>query len=159
MPLQERNGSSHATGTPRTTFITPKATRTKKVPKVCALGPPLGPQTELRMIQQVVERDLFPNCKFINGSVDLDRISKHSICRHMAKKLNVPRDQYLQGWWTRVKNIVKSKLNQCRTDANSALRKKYLGMVAVSQLYDILLLGLSTCLTYFCFSIILRPTT
>ena len=139
MVLQEQNGSRHGTETRRTTFITPRAKRTKKVPSVSATGPPLDPQTELRMIQQVVERDLFPNCKFINGSVDLDRISKHSICRHMAKKLNVPRDEYLQGWWTRVKNIVKSKLNQCRTDANSGLRKKYLGMV--STLYVVLVLG------------------
>jgi hypothetical protein len=139
MPLAETNRPRRDAGNSSNDITKPRKKRTKKVPRVSGVGPPLDPQTELRMIQQVVERDLFPSCKFINGSVDLDNIAKKSICRHMAKKLNVPRDQYLQAWWTRVKNVVKSKLNQCRTDATSALRKKYLGMV--SQLYVLLVLG------------------
>lgn len=77
MPLAETNRPRSDAGNSSNDITKPRKKRTKKVPRVSGVGPPLDPQTELRMIQQVVERDLFPSCKFINGSVDLDNIAKN----------------------------------------------------------------------------------
>ena len=103
--------------------------RTKTLPRISACGPPVDPATELRMIRQVVEKHLFPAVKFINGNVELDSIGKGSICRFMYQKLHIPKAIDRQEWWTRIKGVVKAKVNQCRTDATSSMRKKYSGKV------------------------------
>jgi hypothetical protein len=107
----------------------PRKKRTKIVPRISETGPPIDPATELRMIRQVVERHLFPAVKFINGNVELDKIGKGGICRFMSQKLHIMFKTNIerQEWWTRIKGVVKAKINQCRTDATSSMRKKYSG--------------------------------
>ena len=113
-------------GGPKPTKI--QRNQTKYVPRVSLTGPIMDPSRELKLLHDIVEKELFPHCKFINHGKELDNISRKSIAGLIAKKMNIPMDEYFPIWWSKQKKIVKTKMNSCRTDANSAMRKKYLGM-------------------------------
>jgi chorismate mutase len=102
--------------------------RTDSVHRVSLTGPILDPAREQKMLQDIVEKDIFPNCKFINSSGQIDDTSRKSIAGKVAKKMNIPLDDQFQFWWSKQKKFIKTKINSSRTDANSAMRKRYLGM-------------------------------
>jgi hypothetical protein len=103
---------------------------------VSCIGPIYDPERERKMLSDVVEKDIFPNCKFINRAEEIDDVTRRSIAGIIAKRMNIDLDEKFPPWWSRHKKFVKAKLNRCRTDANSAMRKKYLGMKLCAHSLD-----------------------
>lgn len=104
--------------------------------KVSCIGPIYDPGREQKMLSDVVEKDIFPNCKFINRAEEIDNVTRRSIAGIIAKRMNIDLDDKFPVWWSLHKKYVKAKLNRCRTDANSAMRKKYLGMKLCAHSLD-----------------------
>jgi hypothetical protein len=124
--IKKRHQNETDNGGPKPTKI--QRNQTKYVPRISLTGPIMDPSRELKLLHDIVEKELFPHCKFINHGKELDDISRKSIAGLIAKKMNIPMDDNFPIWWSKQKKFVKTKMNSCRTDANSAMRKKYLGM-------------------------------
>jgi hypothetical protein len=122
------NGSESSTynGSESSTF-SGKKKRTGYVSRVSSTGPLFDSARELKNVLEIVETELFPHCKFVNCSKEIDDTGPKSISALIAQKLNIPRDENHSLWWSKFKKKVNSKVNSCRTDANSNLRKKVLG--------------------------------
>lgn len=81
---------------------------------------------EWMVSNHVINKKIWPRCKFINGQEDLLYIPQRSIGWFLARECDVKEcDRMI--WWERNKVLLNVKLRQKRNTATTALKAKFMG--------------------------------
>ena len=97
---------------------------------LASTGAPVSQESQDEQVQNMAVKSLFKYVKFINSEAELDDMtSGNSMAKFCAKKMNIEQDkeQKWYTWWNDIKQLVKQRIAQSRTDANSHMKRKYKG--------------------------------